>query len=90
MEEDSLIVKLRADREKDNQLKLSLKKGLNLSEIFASTNRSSQDESEFFHRCLLCPIEFHLSPDPKPYLAHLLRDHKLVISDVDQIGNFAK
>lgn len=42
--------------------------------------------------CLLCDNNFDLiqSIDLKLYLAHLLSEHLLVISDVDHIGHFAK
>lgn len=40
--------------------------------------------------CLLCDCTYDLEVDVKKYLAHLLTEHKIVISDVDQIGDLKK
>ena len=73
----------------NNHLKLSHKQPLNLSELVAAV--ASKEECEGVSiKCLLCESEYTGVIDIKPYLVHLLRDHQLVISDVDQIGNFPK
>lgn len=43
-----------------------------------------------FYECLICNEKFELNETFKNYLAHLLIQHKLVISDVEQIGDFKK
>lgn len=42
--------------------------------------------------CLKCDKQFEVQDNAaqKNYLSHLLKEHSLVISDVDQIGHFQK
>lgn len=42
--------------------------------------------------CLKCDKQFEVQDigAQKNYLSHLLKEHSLVISDVDQIGHFQK
>ncbi|XP_033100480.1 zinc finger protein 277-like isoform X2 [Anneissia japonica] len=37
--------------------------------------------------CLLCPLTFNIDDDKNPLLKHLLDEHKLVIADVNLIGD---
>jgi hypothetical protein len=62
---------------------------LNLADLNPKENHSgSNDESQF--ECILCDCSFNLEDDLKKYLAHLLTEHKIVISDVDHIGDLKK
>jgi hypothetical protein len=40
--------------------------------------------------CLICCEEFEIIPEIKVYLSHLLTVHKLVIGNIEQIGDFKK
>ena len=65
-------------------------KPLNLID-FTSKQELSKLEINSEYECLLCNQKFNLVEENiKTYLAHLLVVHKLVISDVDQIGDFEK
>ncbi len=65
-------------------------KPLNLID-FTSKQELSKLEINSEYECMLCHQKFNLIEENfKTYLAHLLVVHKLVISDVDQIGNFEK
>lgn len=58
-------------------------------------DRIKKKKAENFHVlivCLQCNQEFNIkeSSDKRNYLSHLLKEHRLVISDADHIGHFQK
>jgi len=62
---------------------------LNLADLVPKENLSELNyDSEC--ECVLCNCSFDLEVDLKKYLSHLLTEHKIVISDVDQIGDLKK
>lgn len=75
---------------KDSLLKLSIKQSLNLSELMAPHSSQTEIIASSPIKCLCCQNEFAQDLDFKSYLAHLLKEHKIVISDVDKIGHFPK
>jgi hypothetical protein len=65
-------------------------KPLNLIDL-TTKQELSKLEINSEYECFLCSQKFNiLDENNKTYLTHLLIAHKLVISDVDQIGDFEK
>lgn len=65
-------------------------KPLNLSELIAKRTRYVQNTSANLSKCLICNETFNLDDLKTTYLAHLLKSHRIVIGDVEQIGDFEK
>lgn len=65
-------------------------KALNLADV-----KKKEDKQEIVVadsiQCLLCDAKFELIGDnTKSYLAHLLASHRLVIAEINQIGDFKR
>jgi hypothetical protein len=65
----------------------NLNKPLNLAEI----NKSDKvDDPTVLLECLLCEERLEIEKDSKPYLTHLLTMHRLLITEVDKIGDIQR
>lgn len=73
---------------KDDLLKLNLRQSLNLTDLIGRKDEASENGTCNLE-CLFCSLKFYLS-DQNSYLAHLLKEHRFVISEVDLIGHFQK
>ena len=62
-------------------------KPLNLNEISKLVEPADENNNE---TCLLCEELFDVVKSQQDYLSHLFSKHRLVISDVAQIGEFRK
>ena len=99
LETSSLSNKTNNDSSKDDDQLLPIKYNTRISLFneplnlidFTTKQELSKLEINSEYECLLCSLKFNLvEENTKNYLAHLLVGHKLVISDVDQIGDFEK
>ncbi|CAF0704556.1 unnamed protein product [Brachionus calyciflorus] len=76
-----------------NKNDLSLSKNLSTKPLnLIDWMKKKSEDTKVMIQCLLCNQDFDIfsNTDLKIYLAHLLKTHKLVISDVDHIGHFQK
>lgn len=64
-------------------------KPLNLNDLLKNKSENGFQELEP-DECMLCAQKFNITDCQKNYLSHLLTAHRLVISDVDQIGDLIK
>lgn len=56
-------------------------------------NKKKAENDKVLIVCLQCDQEFNIEESNSgktDYLSHLLKEHRLVISDVDHIGHFQK
>lgn len=78
--------------ETDNNNNLSKNfhlKPMNLTDLFKNGKLNEKLTDNLFE-CLLCDQRYDVINFQKAYLTHLLELHKLVIADVEQIGDFKK